>query len=163
LAYGDELVAGINTPRLHSLLAYLVLHRDAPQLRQHLAFLFWPDTSEAQARTNLRQILHQLRHTLPNADHYLSADASTVCWRPAALAAERPDRRGSLSGPDAAAGAEQRPGGRAARLPDLCDCLAARARRRAEPADARGVRESAASGFAGRAGAATPGHARGRA
>jgi DNA-binding SARP family transcriptional activator len=82
LAYGDELVAGINTPRLHSLLAYLVLHRDAPQLRQHLAFLFWPDTSEAQARTNLRQILHQLRHTLPNADHYLSADASTVCWRP---------------------------------------------------------------------------------
>ena len=66
LIYDGEPVASINTPRLHSLLAYLVLHRDAPQLRQHLAFLFWPDTSEAQARTNLRQLLHQLRHALPD-------------------------------------------------------------------------------------------------
>jgi DNA-binding SARP family transcriptional activator len=82
LIYGDEPVAGINTPRLHSLLAFLVLHRDAPQLRQHLAFLFWPDTSEAQARTNLRQLLHQLRHALPDANRFVSADANTVCWRP---------------------------------------------------------------------------------
>jgi DNA-binding SARP family transcriptional activator/predicted ATPase len=82
LIYGDEPVAGINTPRLHSLLAFLVLHRDALQLRQHLAFLFWPDTSEAQARTNLRQLLHQLRHALPDADRFVSADANTVCWRP---------------------------------------------------------------------------------
>jgi DNA-binding SARP family transcriptional activator/predicted ATPase len=77
-----EPVAGVNTPRLHSLLAYLVMHRDAPLLRQHLAFLFWPDTSEAQARTNLRQILHQLRHALPDADHFMYADANTVRWRP---------------------------------------------------------------------------------
>jgi DNA-binding SARP family transcriptional activator len=82
LIYGDEPVAGINTPRLHSLFAYLVLHRDAPQLRQHLAFLFWPDSSEAQARTNLRQILHQLRHALPDADHFLYADANAVYWHP---------------------------------------------------------------------------------
>src|SRR5260370_20318186 len=81
LIYGDEPITSVNTPRLHSLLAYLVLHRDAPQLRQHLAFLFWPDTSEAQARTNLRQLLHQLRHALPDADSFLYADASTVCWR----------------------------------------------------------------------------------
>ncbi len=81
LIYGDEPVAGINTPRLHSLFAYLVLHRDAPQLRQHLAFLFWPDTSEAQARNNLRQILHQLRYALPDADRFLHADARTLGWR----------------------------------------------------------------------------------
>src|SRR3954447_1398543 len=81
LVYGQEPVTSINTPRLHSLLAYLVLHRNAPQLRQHLAFLFWPDMSEAQARTNLRQILHQLRHTLPDANRFLYADANTVCWR----------------------------------------------------------------------------------
>src|SRR5437773_6321349 len=84
LTYGDESVASINTPRLHSLFAYLVLHRDAPQLRQHLAFLFWPDTSEAQARNNLRQMLHQLRHALPDADRFLHADASTLHWRSAA-------------------------------------------------------------------------------
>src|SRR5262245_15626111 len=81
LRYGDEPVAAINTPRLHSLLAYLVLHRDTPQLRQHLAFLFWPDSSEAQARNNLRQILHELRHTLPDADRFLHADARTLGWR----------------------------------------------------------------------------------
>lgn len=38
--------------RLHSLLAYLVLHRDVPQGRQHVAFTLWPDSTEAQARTN---------------------------------------------------------------------------------------------------------------
>jgi len=81
LIYGDDPVASINTPRLHSLLAYLVLHRDAPQLRQHLAFLFWPDTNEAQARNNLRQILHQLRYALPDADRFLQADARTLGWR----------------------------------------------------------------------------------
>ena len=37
-----------------SLLAYLLFHRDTPQPRQHLAFLLWPDSSESQARTNLR-------------------------------------------------------------------------------------------------------------
>lgn len=81
LVYGGEPVTSVNTPRLHSLLAYLILHRDAPQLRQHLAFLFWPDTGEAQARTNLRQILNQLRHALPDADYFLQVDASSVSWR----------------------------------------------------------------------------------
>ncbi len=81
LTYGNESVTGVNTPRLHSLFAYLVLHRDAPQLRQHLAFLFWPDTSEAQARNNLRQTLHQLRHALPDANRFLHADARTLGWR----------------------------------------------------------------------------------
>src|SRR5262245_4779326 len=84
LRYGHEPVVTINTPRLHSLLAYLVLHRDTPQLRQHLAFLFWPDSSEAQARNNLRQILHELRHALPDAGRFLHADTRTVCWRPEA-------------------------------------------------------------------------------
>ncbi|HLL80946.1 MAG TPA: BTAD domain-containing putative transcriptional regulator [Ktedonobacteraceae bacterium] len=51
--------------RLQSLLAYLVLHRDVPQQRQRLAFLFWPDTTEAQARNNLRQLLYQLRLAFP--------------------------------------------------------------------------------------------------
>lgn len=82
LTYDGEPLAGINTPRLQSLLAFLVLHGDAPQLRQHLAFLFWPDSSEAQARNNLRQTLHALRLALPNADAFLYADANTLRWRP---------------------------------------------------------------------------------
>jgi len=66
LRHGEEPVATVNTPRLHSLLAYLLMHRERPQLRQHVAFVFWPDSSEAQARNNLRQILHELRHGLPD-------------------------------------------------------------------------------------------------
>ena len=82
LAYGDAPVTGVNTPRPQSLLAYLVLHRDTPQLRQHLAFLFWPDSSEAQARNNLRQTLHTLRAALPEPDTFLLSDSTTLRWRP---------------------------------------------------------------------------------
>ena len=82
LIYTDQLVTSLNTMRLQSLLAYLVLHRDAPQQRQHLAFLFWPDTTEAQARNNLRQLLHQLRQIFPEIEHFLAADTHTLYWHP---------------------------------------------------------------------------------
>jgi len=68
--------------RLQALLAYLVLHSHAPQPRQHLAFLFWPDAPESQARTNLRNLLHRLRRLLPQANSFLWVDATHVQWRP---------------------------------------------------------------------------------
>jgi DNA-binding SARP family transcriptional activator/predicted ATPase len=82
LIYADRQVTSLNTMRLQSLIAYLVLHRDVPQQRQHLAFLFWPDTTEAQARNNLRQLLHQLRQALPPVEHFLSTDTHTLHWHP---------------------------------------------------------------------------------
>jgi DNA-binding SARP family transcriptional activator len=82
LTWGDAPISTINAPRLHALLAYLLLHRDAPQPRHHLAFLLWPDTTEAQARTNLRQLLHGLKQTLPEADRFVHTDAKTLQWRP---------------------------------------------------------------------------------
>src|SRR5215471_21128501 len=82
LIYAGHLVTSINSMRLQSLLAYLVLHRDVPQQRQHLAFLFWPDTTEAQARNNLRQLLHQLRQVFPAVENFLSADTQTLYWHP---------------------------------------------------------------------------------
>jgi DNA-binding SARP family transcriptional activator len=81
LVYGDEPVTSIDTPRLQSLLAYLLLHRDAPQSRHRLAFLFWPDSQEAQALTNLRNLLYRLRHDLPDADLFLYVDRNTLQWR----------------------------------------------------------------------------------
>ena len=103
LVYGDELVTGVNSARLQSLLAYLVLRRAAPQSRQHLAFRFWPDSTEAQARNNLRQALHQLRHALPDADRFLSADTTTLCWQSdAAFSLDVSDFARALATADAA-------------------------------------------------------------
>src|SRR2546421_7002016 len=82
LLYNDQQVTSLNTTRLRSLLTYLVLHRDVPQQRQHLAFLFWPDATEAQARNNLRQLLHQLRQALPAVEQFLSADTHMLHWHP---------------------------------------------------------------------------------
>ena len=83
LIYNDQQVTSLNTTRLRSLLAYLALHCEVPQQRQHLAFLFWPDATEAQARNNLRQLLHQLRQVFPIVEHFLSADMHTLHWHSA--------------------------------------------------------------------------------
>ncbi len=82
LVYDDQPVTTVNTARLQSLLAYLVLHREAPQSRYHLAFQFWPDSTEPQARTNLRKLFHQLHQALPDADRFLRADTHTLQWQP---------------------------------------------------------------------------------
>ncbi|MGC8856922.1 MAG: AfsR/SARP family transcriptional regulator, partial [Anaerolineae bacterium] len=59
---GETLSGG--SPTTRSLLAYLLLHREAPLDRRRLAFLFWPDSGETAARRNLRQYLHHLRTAL---------------------------------------------------------------------------------------------------
>ncbi len=82
LTSDDAPVPAFNTPRLQELLAYLVLHRESPQSRQHLAFLLWPDSAEAQARTNLRNLIHLLRHSLPCAEDFVQIDAAALHWRP---------------------------------------------------------------------------------
>ena len=81
LTYHDTAVLTVTGARLQSLLAYLVIHREAPQSRQHLAYLFWPDATEEQARNNLRQLWHQLRHALPDAHQFLYTGATTMGWR----------------------------------------------------------------------------------
>ncbi len=83
LVSGETPVTTITVPRVQSLLAYLVLHRTAPQDRSHLAFLLWPDSTEAQAHTNLRQLLYHLRHSFPDADQFLHADKHSLQWLPA--------------------------------------------------------------------------------
>lgn len=80
IRYGSDLIERIAAPRLQSLLAYLLLHRDQPQPRRHLAYLLWPDSSESQARTNLRRELHHLRKALPDADRFLKSDGRSLAW-----------------------------------------------------------------------------------
>jgi DNA-binding SARP family transcriptional activator len=77
----DVLMTGIAGTRLQSLLAYLVLHSDRPQSRTRLASLFWPNSSEAQAHANLRNLVYLLRKTLLDADQWLHVDRHTLLWR----------------------------------------------------------------------------------
>lgn len=67
--------------RVRTLLAYLLLHRHAPLPRHQVAFTLWPDTSDSQARSNLRNLLHTFRQALPDADTYLAVDNLTIQWR----------------------------------------------------------------------------------
>src|SRR3982750_2791949 len=74
-------VSTVNTNRLQSLLAYLILHVDTPQPRDALAFTLWPASRESQARTNLRQLVHNLRRALPVECDSLVTDHFAVQWR----------------------------------------------------------------------------------
>ena len=82
LRSGETLLPDLGSARAESLLAYLILNADAPQPRQHVAFRLWPDSSESQARTNLRHVLHDLRRALPDADRYLDVQSRTLRWKP---------------------------------------------------------------------------------
>jgi predicted ATPase/DNA-binding SARP family transcriptional activator len=80
VTYNQHPIPQVNTPRLQSLLTYVLLHRDAPIHRQTIASLFWPETSDTQARTNLRRLLHQLKAAFPEISSYLLLEPTTLSW-----------------------------------------------------------------------------------
>jgi DNA-binding SARP family transcriptional activator len=86
LRIGDER-RGIESPRMQSLLAYLALHRDTAQPRQRIAFRLWPDSTEKQALTNLRNLLHQLRRAVPELDDYVEVGPRAISLRSPPLVA----------------------------------------------------------------------------
>jgi DNA-binding SARP family transcriptional activator len=82
LTYNGIRVTAVCSARLRTLLAYLILHRGAPQPRRYLAFLLWPDSAEEQARTNLRNLVHLLRQALPHRDCCLRCQGQMLLWEP---------------------------------------------------------------------------------
>ena len=76
----DTPVSGLDVPRLRSLLAYLALHRGVPQARSRIAYTLWPDSTDAQAHTNLRNLLFKLRMVLPEVESFLVVERQTLCW-----------------------------------------------------------------------------------
>jgi DNA-binding SARP family transcriptional activator len=63
VTYGGKPVRFV-AARTLQLLAYLLLGRDRPIARDQLAYKFWPDSSEAEARANLRRHLHRINGPL---------------------------------------------------------------------------------------------------
>lgn len=80
LTYDNVPISAVESSRMQELLTYLILHRNAAQSRQYLSFLFWPDSSDKQARTNLRQLLHHLHLKLPAAKQYITSNGKTIQW-----------------------------------------------------------------------------------
>lgn len=80
LTYGDRPVTEIASSRSQALLAYLLLHRQTAQSRQRIAFDLWPESTDAQARTNLRKELSYLRRDLPESDRFLLIETKTLQW-----------------------------------------------------------------------------------
>lgn len=74
----------IPTRAAQSLLAYLVLTAGTAHRREKLAGIFWPDTTDENARKNLRQELWRIRKALlaqqPAEGDYLLADEFTLTF-----------------------------------------------------------------------------------
>jgi DNA-binding SARP family transcriptional activator/tetratricopeptide (TPR) repeat protein len=66
--------------RAVALIGFLVVHAGSPQTRQRIAGLFWPDSTDAQALTNLRRELHYLRQVLGD-EPSLVVTPRDLCWR----------------------------------------------------------------------------------
>ncbi|HEX5295007.1 MAG TPA: hypothetical protein VFX25_39565, partial [Streptosporangiaceae bacterium] len=74
--------AGLRAPSARSaaLVAFLVARAGSPQARQRIAGLFWPESADGQALTNLRRELHHLRQLLGD-EPSLVVTSRDLCWR----------------------------------------------------------------------------------
>ncbi len=83
---GEQAITGAGTgtrarsSRAVALVAFLAAHAGSPQPRQRIAGLFWPDSTDAQALTNLRRELHQLRQVLAD-EPSLVVTSTDLGWR----------------------------------------------------------------------------------
>lgn len=75
-------VLDVGPRRVRELLTLLLLERGDAIARERLAYRLWPDSSERQARTNLRQALHQLRSRFVDAERLLHLDGHDLHVRP---------------------------------------------------------------------------------
>lgn len=77
--HGQPIILG--QPRLEELLALLALRPGTPVARVQIAYHFWPDSSERQARTNSRNLLYKLKQVWPQVDEVIAIGRTDVTWR----------------------------------------------------------------------------------
>src|SRR5215469_15148270 len=70
----------VRSSRGVALVAFLVVHAGVPQARERIAGLFWPESADGQALTNLRHELHHLRQLLAE-EPSLVVTSRDLCWR----------------------------------------------------------------------------------
>ncbi len=82
LICNGEPLFGLNQVRWQSLLAYLALHKNTPQMRKHLAAVFWPQANAQVACASLDQLYQDLIHELPAARQWLLLTSESWQWQP---------------------------------------------------------------------------------
>ena len=82
VSHNGSPILAIRSARQQSLIAWLLLHSGQAQLRSRVAATLWPETGDAQARNNLRKLLHDLREAWPDVDEWVVSDRDTVSWAP---------------------------------------------------------------------------------
>lgn len=110
LSVDGEPARDVISMRGRELLALLVLEKGERILRERIASRLWSESSEAQARTNLRRELYHLRRDLPRADGAIDTSGTHVGLRlKDGVSSDLHDLRHALARADAA-----RAGGHAA-------------------------------------------------
>jgi len=80
-AFDEESTPFTISPRLRVLLAALVLSRNKPIPKSKLSGMIWPESSENQARTNLRQSLYHFKQLPTSLSKACVTDRQHVLWR----------------------------------------------------------------------------------
>ncbi|MEM9213315.1 MAG: BTAD domain-containing putative transcriptional regulator [Cyanobacteria bacterium P01_F01_bin.150] len=82
ITFDDQPIESLQADRYQALLAFLILCAQTPYPRAKVASLFWPDTTDKKAKTNLRRELHRFRQLWPQADQFVQVTAQTLQWQP---------------------------------------------------------------------------------
>jgi len=75
---GEDELRGFDRARVQELLVYLLLKRGQAIARSEIASLFWPESSQKQAFSNLRNLFYYLRQNIPNQKNFLTSDSQTI-------------------------------------------------------------------------------------
>ncbi len=67
--------------RLDELVAYLAIRPGEACLRSQIAYALWTDSSEKQARTNLRNLIFNLKKNWPSLSSAISIERAVLRWR----------------------------------------------------------------------------------
>ncbi len=67
--------------RLEELIALLAIQPGTPITRARIGYAFWPDSSDKQARTNVRSLLHKLKKAWPDATTAIAVERTAITWR----------------------------------------------------------------------------------
>ena len=85
VSFEGRLLPDLTTPRIQRMLALLALGPGARLRRDRVACQLWPNSTDPQARTNLRKLLHDLRRPFPKPDDFLEVGGQTIGWNPDGL------------------------------------------------------------------------------